>query len=46
MKGVYFMKKKVKVSPEQKIQAVGDYISGKKSLTQILYEMSIAKTAF
>jgi transposase-like protein len=46
MKGVYFMGRKIKVPPEQKIEVVEEYLSGKKSLAQILFELNITKKPF
>ncbi len=37
------MSRKQKYTPEQKIQAVEDYLSGKKSATQIAHELNMGK---
>lgn len=40
------MGRKAKVSPEQKLQAVNDYLSGMKGGTQICYELNVTKKSF
>lgn len=40
------MGRKIKVSPEQKIYAVEDYLSGKKRMSQVIFELNVTKKSF
>jgi len=46
MKGAYFMGRKAKVLVQEKIRAVEDYLLGKRSASQICYELEISKRSF
>jgi len=46
MKGVFFMGRKSKFSYEEKIVAVEDYLSGKRTAAQIINELQIVQSVF
>jgi hypothetical protein len=46
MKGAYFMGQKTKVPIEEKLKAIEDYLSNKRSPSQICSELQIHKRTF